>query len=94
MAYAARAGVPQAGFPYMADQFSNRDQIAKMGIGPKTCDFLKMTEKDISAAITECISNEGYRNKAAEISLKIKNRDGLKLTVSLIEEEFKNIKGS
>lgn len=94
MAYAARAGVPQAGFPYMADQFSNRDQIAKLGIGPETCDFLKMTEKDISSAITKCISNEGFRNNAAEISLKITNRDGLKLTVSLIEEELKIITGS
>jgi vancomycin aglycone glucosyltransferase len=94
MAYAARAGVPQAGFPYMADQFSNRDQIAKLGIGPKTCDFLKMTGKDISAAITECVTNDMYRNNSAEISQKIKKTDGLKLTVSLIEEEFKYFNGS
>jgi sterol 3beta-glucosyltransferase len=89
MAYAARAGVPQAAFPFMTDQFNNREQIAKLGIGPKTCDFKKMTAEEISTAITECVTNYQYKKNAAEISQKIKNSDGLKLTVKLIEEEFK-----
>jgi vancomycin aglycone glucosyltransferase len=89
MAYAARAGVPQAGFPFMTDQFNNREQIAKLEIGPKTCDFKKMTAEAISTAITECITNNRYKKNAVEISQKIKNANGLKLTVKLIEEEFK-----
>ena len=89
MAYAARAGVPQAAFPFMTDQFINRKQIVRLGIGPNTCDFKKMTAKTISTAITDCITNEGYKKNTIEISQKIKNADGLKLTVELIEEEFK-----
>lgn len=88
MAYAARAGTPQAAFPFMTDQFINRNQIAKLRIGPKTCDFKKMSEKAIVEAIMDCISNDHYKRKAIEISEKIKSRDGLKLTVKLIEEEF------
>jgi len=33
MAAIARAGIPQAAFPFMADQFSNRDNIFKLGLG-------------------------------------------------------------
>ena len=84
MAYAARAGTPQAAFPFMTDQFINRNQIAKLRIGPKTCDFKKMSEKAIVEAIMDCISNDHYKRKAIEISEKIKSRDGLKLTVKLI----------
>jgi len=88
MAYAARAGIPQAAFPYMADQFYNRKQIAKLGIGPVTCDFKKMTSKTISDAISDCISKESYKKNALEISKKINQADGLKLTLKLLEEEF------
>lgn len=88
MSYAARAGVPQAGFPFMTDQFVNRDQIARLGIGPKTCDFKKMTENEIAAAISDCVSKEHYKKNALEISEKIKSTDGVSLTVQLIEAEF------
>ena len=91
MAYAARAGIPQAAFPFMADQFINRDQIVKLQIGPKTCDFKKMTEKAIVEAIQDCIGNDLYKRRASEISEKIKKKDGLKLTVQLIEEEFNTL---
>jgi vancomycin aglycone glucosyltransferase len=89
MAYAARAGVPQAGFPFMADQFNNREQIARLRIGPETCDFKKMTTEKISKAIIQCITNDEYKKNALDISQKIRNADGLKLTVALIDEEFK-----
>jgi vancomycin aglycone glucosyltransferase len=88
MAAAARAGVPQAAFPFMGDQFSNRDQIVKLGLGPETCDFKKMTKEAISTAITECITNAKYRENAAEISQRLQKVDGVDLTVQLIEKEF------
>jgi vancomycin aglycone glucosyltransferase len=89
MAYAAKAGIPQAAFPFMADQFINREQIAILGIGPRTCNFKKMTAKTISSAITDCITNEIYKTNAVKISQEIKKADGLELTLKLIEEEFK-----
>jgi UDP:flavonoid glycosyltransferase YjiC (YdhE family) len=85
MALAARAGIPQAAFPFMADQFENQKQIVRLGIGPKTVDFKKMTSESLSAAVLECISNEQFRQNAAALALKLKDTDGVTMTVSVIE---------
>ena len=90
MAYAARSGVPQAAFPFIADQFENRKQIVKLGLGPNTCDFRKMTAESISEAISECIINENYRKNAVTLSQRLEHVDGLQLTIDLIEREFNN----
>ncbi|TFG44430.1 MAG: glycosyltransferase, partial [Bacteroidia bacterium] len=68
MAAVTRAGIPQAAFPFMGDQFMNRDQIVKLGLGPKTCDFKGMTAESISSAIKECVTNDAYRKNASEMS--------------------------
>jgi vancomycin aglycone glucosyltransferase len=88
MAAVARAGIPQAAFPFMGDQFENRRQIVKLGLGPDTCDFKKITPEAISAAINECVSDKKYLENAVDISKKLINSNGLKLTVELIEKEF------
>jgi sterol 3beta-glucosyltransferase len=88
MAAVARAGIPQAAFPFMGDQFDNRKQIVKLGLGPNTCDFNKMTAEAISAAISECLTNEKYKKNAVEISQRLQNTDGTELTIQLIEKEF------
>jgi vancomycin aglycone glucosyltransferase len=90
MAAITRAGIPQAAFPFMGDQFDNRKQIVKLGLGPETCDFKKMTAESISSAIKECISDEKYKKNAEEISKRLQNVNGVELTVQLIEKEFMN----
>jgi vancomycin aglycone glucosyltransferase len=89
MAAVARAGIPQAAFPFMGDQFENRKQIIKLGLGPNTCDFKKITSEAISIAINECVTNDLYKKNAEEISQRLQNVNGLQLTVQLIENEFK-----
>jgi len=89
MAAASRAGIPQAAFPFMGDQFDNRKQIVKLGLGPDTCNFKKITAEAISAAITECVSDDRYKKNAAEISQRLQNVNGIELTVQLIEKELK-----
>jgi len=88
MATIARVGIPQAAFPFMADQFANRDNIVKLGLGPKTCNFTEMTAESISTAINECIQNTSYRNNALDLSNKLRNSKGTVLTIQLIEKEF------
>jgi vancomycin aglycone glucosyltransferase len=87
MASAARAGIPQAAFPFMADQFENRKQIVQLGLGPHACDFKKISAKAISSAIVECVTNEKYKQNVVEISTRLRRVNGLDLTVKLIEEE-------
>jgi UDP:flavonoid glycosyltransferase YjiC (YdhE family) len=87
MAIAARAGIPQVAFPFMADQFENRKQIVKLGLGPYACDFKKLTAKDISEAINECVGNDKYKKNAIGLSTKLQSTNGLELTLKLIETE-------
>jgi vancomycin aglycone glucosyltransferase len=89
MAIAARAGIPQVAFPFMADQFENRKQIVKLGLGPNACDFKKMSTDALSLAITECVTNDTYKKNAVGISQKLKGSNGLELTLKLIEQELK-----
>ena len=89
MAVAARAGIPQLAFPYMADQFENRKQIVKLGLGPNACDFKKMSAPALISGINECVTNEKYKKNALEISQKLQNSNGLELTIGLIENELK-----
>jgi vancomycin aglycone glucosyltransferase len=89
MAAVARVGIPQAAFPFMGDQFSNQKQIVKLGLGPNTNNFKKMTAESLSSAITDCITNETYRKNAVEISQKLKETNGVDLTIELLEREFK-----
>jgi vancomycin aglycone glucosyltransferase len=88
LAAIARAGIPQAVFPFMGDQFSNREQIVKLGLGPNTCDFKKMTGEAISSAITECITNGIYKKNAIDLSNRLQNVNGIELTVQFIEKQF------
>ena len=90
MATIARVGIPQAAFPFIADQFENRDNIVKLGLGPKTCNFKEMTAESISTSINECIVNNLYKNNALALADKLKNSNGTELTIQLIEKEFLN----
>ncbi len=85
MAAITRAGIPQAAFPFMGDQFDNRNQIVKLGLGPKTCDFKKMTAESISSAISECVTDDKYKKNALEISQRLQKVNGVELTIQLIE---------
>jgi len=88
MAAAARAGIPQVAFPFMADQFENRKQIVKLGLGPNACDFKKLSSNALTSAITECVTNDKYKKNAVEISQKLQGSNGLNLTIKLIEKEL------
>jgi vancomycin aglycone glucosyltransferase len=90
MATIARAGIPQVAFPFIADQFENRDNIVKLGLGPKTCNFKEMTAESISTAINECIENNMYKKNALELANKLNRLNGTELTIQLIENEFLN----
>ena len=79
------AGIPQAAFPFMADQFPNRDQIVKLGLGPKTCNFKEISAKVISAAINECVAKEQYKANAVELSKRLEGKDGVDMTIQVIE---------
>ena len=89
MSLAARAGIPQIAFPFIADQFENSKKIVELGLGPKAFDFKKISADNLIFSINECVSNKGFRENALEISKKLQNSNGLKLTIELIENILK-----
>lgn len=86
MASAAKAGIPQVAFPYMFDQFENRKTIVKLGLGPQSCDFKKISVSALTAAINDCVNNKKYKENALEIAKKLTDSKGLEKTIALIEK--------
>lgn len=86
MASVAKAGIPQAVFPYMFDQFENRKTIVKLGLGPNSCDFKKITVSALITAINDCVNNKKYKENALEIAQKLQESKGLEKTIALIEK--------
>ncbi len=89
MAEVVRAGIPQAAFPFMGDQFDNRKQIVRLGLSPDTCDFKEMTAESISSAVKECITNDIYKKNAVEIARRLQNVNGVESTIELLEKQFR-----
>jgi len=89
MAIAARAGIPQVAFPFMADQFENRKQIVKLELGPNACNFKKMNADALNSAILECVNNEKYKQNAMKLAKKLEHSDGLDSTIKLVENLLK-----
>jgi vancomycin aglycone glucosyltransferase len=86
LASVARAGIPQAIFPFEGNQFRNQAKVVELGLGPATCDFNEMTSESISTAINECITNTDFKKNALEISKKLNSINGIEMTVELIEK--------
>ena len=95
-ATAAKAGVPQIIIPHILDQFYWADRIHALGLGPKPIRRSKLTGEKLKAAIIEVVSNEGFRQRAREISLILRKQDTLGHAIRLIEAESflnGNVKG-
>lgn len=90
LAAIARAGIPQAAFPFMGDQFDNRKQVVRLGLGPDTCDFKKISAEAISSAVTACVSNADYPKNAEALAQKLKDTNGIELTVQYLENILNN----
>ena len=85
LALAARAGLPMAAFPFLADQFDNRNRIAALGIGPKTCDFKDISAEKLILTVNDLLNNPDFKRVAVELAKKLESKDGLESTIQLIE---------
>lgn len=84
MAAAAKAGIPQACFPFMADQFMNRNEMVRIGISPETTSFRKLSARHLTRVILEGLSDPRFREKAIEIAADINRSNGTELTARLV----------
>lgn len=80
----AVSGVPQIIVPHLLDQYYWGNQIYQSKLGPRPIRRSKLTSNRLAAAIRQCLSDEGIRQKARQASEIIKQKDSLELTVTAV----------
>jgi UDP:flavonoid glycosyltransferase YjiC (YdhE family) len=80
----AISGVPQIIVPHLLDQYYWGNQIYRSQLGPRPIRRSNLTVKKLAAAINQCLSNEQFKQNARQTAGRIKQRDGLELTVAEI----------
>ena len=73
---ALRAGVPSVLTPLAADQPSWARVVHALGAGPAPVPFRALTAHRLAAAISQAVSDEAIRRRAAEVGRQIQAEDG------------------
>jgi len=80
----AISGVPQIIVPHILDQYYWGYHILKSGLGPRPIWRARLTSRRLASAISECLFNEQFRMKAELVSMQIRQRNSLSMTVQEI----------
>lgn len=80
-----RAGKPTVICPFLVDQPFWGRLVFEMGVGSKPIPQKKLTVDNLAAAIVEVTNNPSIKLKAEETGKKIRNEDGIKSAIEIIE---------
>ncbi len=80
---ALRSGVPSVVLPLAADQPSWARIVHSLGAGPAPIPFHALTAERLAGAITEAVSSEPIRQRAAELGRQVRAEDGTGRAVEL-----------
>jgi len=80
-----RAGVPSVLVPFFADQPFWADRVYKLGVGPKPIPRSRLSADNLAHAICVATSDHGIRQRAHDLSERIRSEDGVGTAVGLIE---------
>jgi UDP:flavonoid glycosyltransferase YjiC (YdhE family) len=83
-----RAGIPTIITPYTTDQFFWAARISKLGVGPKSVSYHKLTAETLAAMIRQAITDKEMRQRAFEMGKRIKNENGVDKAVEIIEHHI------
>jgi rhamnosyltransferase subunit B len=81
---ALRAGKPALVMPFGGDQYDNGARVARLGAG-RTIMRRDYTAGRVAEEVKELISKAGYREKAAELSNRIRSENGVRVACDVIE---------
>lgn len=85
-----RAGKPSVIIPFFGDQPFWGRQVYLLGAGTKPILQKKLTADNLANAINEAISNPDIQKKAESIGNKIRQEDGIKNAITVIEKIMVN----
>lgn len=80
-------GVPIIGVPIYADQYNNLLQAEECGFG-KILEFKDITEQNLDNYLRELLTNNTYRDKAKEMSIRFKDRPTTALDTAMYWIEY------
>ncbi len=81
-----RSGVPSIPIPYAADQFFWAQQVAILGVGPKSVSYHALTAEKLAGMIQRSIADSEMRERAAAFGRRIESEHGVDKAVEFISE--------
>lgn len=85
-----RAGIPSIIVPFMGDQPFWGRRVAELGVGPAPISRKDLTARQLADAVTRAVGESRMRQEAATLGQKIRDEDGVKTAVALINR-FRDI---
>jgi sterol 3beta-glucosyltransferase len=79
-----RAGVPSVLTPFFGDQPYWGQRVHALGVGPKPIMRKALTARHLAEAITQAVTDEEMRRRAAELGEQLRAEDGVSTAVTII----------
>ncbi|AHH99166.1 glycosyltransferase [Kutzneria albida] len=79
------AGRPTVSVPVLADQPFWASRLTMLGVGPKPVPHRKLTAERLAGAIRAAIGHQPYRERALELSARLRAEDGAGQVVAAVE---------
>ena len=86
-----RAGVPSIIVPFFGDQPFWGVRVANLGVGPTPIPKKRLSAERLAQAITQAVSDQGMRQRAARLGQRIRAEDGVAKAVSIIEAQMSHL---
>ena len=80
------AGIPTILTPFLFDQFYWGQRIEALGVGPAPIPQRQLTAEKLAGAMKTAVTNHSMRQKAARLGALIRQEEGLKTAVNLIQQ--------
>jgi UDP:flavonoid glycosyltransferase YjiC (YdhE family) len=81
-----RAGIPSIITPVAADQHAWGRRVADLGVGPEPIRIKKLDADRLTAAIARATTDDGLRERAAELGTRLRQEDGIGRTAELFTQ--------
>jgi UDP:flavonoid glycosyltransferase YjiC (YdhE family) len=81
-----RAGIPTIITPVAADQHAWGRRVADLGVGPELVSIKKVDADRLTAAIAQATTDEGMRERAGDLGVRLRQEDGIGRTAEQFTE--------
>jgi UDP:flavonoid glycosyltransferase YjiC (YdhE family) len=89
-----RAGIPSVIVPFFGDQPFWGHRVAQLGVGTDPLPKKQLTVESLAKRITETVTDQRMRDRAAELGRKIQAEQGVANAVALIQKSIHNRKSA